>query len=89
MIEIERRIYVGDDISKDEYAYMHGEKSKFLITFNYYNVKRDRLSHTIYKTYPEALAFARDRARDGRYKNYEFFIGLYPSISKNKLKANP
>lgn len=74
MIEVEHRIYLDERIYREEYAYTYGAMSERLVTFRYYNVKRDKTSHAIYRTYKEALSFARGRARDGRYKNYEFLI---------------
>ncbi|WP_289191913.1 MULTISPECIES: hypothetical protein [Bacteroidales] len=44
------------------------------VIFQYYNKKRDKEGKAIPKTYRKALELARDRARDGRYKNYEFLI---------------
>ena len=44
------------------------------VTFSYYHVKKDRETPIGFKNYSEALAFARYRANDKRYRNYEFFI---------------
>ena len=76
MIEIEKRIYVSEDLFKNEYSYTYGENKDKLVNFVYYNWKKDRESRPIEWTYNDALSLARSRARDGRYKNYEFLITL-------------
>lgn len=76
MIEIEKRIYVSEDLFKNEYSYTYGENKDKLVNFVYYNWRKDRESRPIERTYNDALSLARSRARDGRYKNYEFLITL-------------
>ena len=75
MIEIERRIFLSEEIHKQEYDYVYGDKKDKIVTFSYYKPKTDKeticnLEHT----YSDALKFARSRANDGRYKNFEFLI---------------
>ena len=75
MKEIERRIYVSEEIFNNEYSYVYGENKDKEVTFSYYQVKKDKETTTrLKKNYSEALAFARYRANDKRYKNYEFLI---------------
>lgn len=77
MYEIERRINVCSEILKDEFDYAYGANKETKVVFTYYNVKTDK--ETIKKhiwNYTKALNLARQRARDGRYKNYEFLISL-------------
>ena len=75
MKEIERRIYISNEIFYNEYSYMYGDSRDKTVTFAYYHMKKDKETTTILKfNYTEALAFARYRANDGRYKNYEFLI---------------
>lgn len=74
MKEIERRIYISDEIFNNEYSFTYGERKNEIVNFHYYHIKKDRESHPIPMTYTEALAFARYRANDKRYRNYEFLI---------------
>lgn len=75
MKEIERRIYVSEEIFKNEYSYTYGADKDTKVTFAYYQVKKDKetIVGSLY-TYTKALALARYRANDKRYKNYEFLI---------------
>ena len=57
-----------------EYDYVYGDKKDVEISFVYYNFKKGKESKPISRTYQDALALARERANDGRYKNYEFLI---------------
>lgn len=74
MKELERRIFVSEDIIGNEYKYLHGNKKNENVIFQYYNVKKDKEGKATYKTYGKALSLARQRSNDGRYKNYEFLI---------------
>lgn len=75
MREVERRIYVSERIFFQEYAYTHGSKRNDLVRFLYYNVKSDKETEVnLEMNYRSALNFARSRANDGRYKNFEFII---------------
>ena len=75
MKEIERRIYVSEEIFNNEYSYVYGEKQNKNVSFAYYQVKKNKETTTkLELNYSEALAFARYRANDKRYKNYEFLI---------------
>ena len=76
MIEIEKRIFVSDEVLRDEHSLMYGKDKDRLVKFMYYNIKRDKEGKEILKTYSDALKLARERSRDGRYKNYEFLICL-------------
>lgn len=62
MYEIERRINVCGEILKDEFDYAYGANKE--------TIKKHIWNYT------KALNLARQRARDGRYKNYEFLISL-------------
>ena len=75
MKEIERRIFVSKEIFDNEYSYIYGENKNKEVTFSYYHVIKDKETITKLKyNYADALAFARYRANDKRYKNYEFLI---------------
>ena len=75
MKEIERRIYVSDEIFANEYSYVYGENKDKKVTFAYYQAKNDKKTPTkLDYNYSAALDFARYRANDKRYRNYEFFI---------------
>ena len=74
MKEIERRIYVSEEIVNNEYSYYYGENKDNEVTLSYYHVKKHRETPIVFKNNSEALAFARYRANDKRYRNYEFLI---------------
>lgn len=75
MYEIERNIYVSRRIFENEYDFVYGSRNDESVIFLYYNAKQDRMGKEIeLESYSEALAFARDRANDRRYRNYEFWI---------------
>ena len=74
--EIERRIFVEEELLNNEYSFFYGENKDTEVTFTYFNVRKDRESSPIYRNYRECLELARERANDGRYKNYEFLIVL-------------
>ena len=76
MKKIERNIYVEDEIFKNEYEFVYGDKCTTLCYMVYYNIKSDACSCHISGTYSECLNFARKRASDGRYKNFEFIINI-------------
>lgn len=72
MHEIEHKIWVNDYCFQNELSLMKDDTT--LVVCQYYNNKRDKEGKAISKTYRKALELARDRAGDGRYKNYEFLI---------------
>lgn len=73
--ELERKIYVDEVILKDEYSYLYGANKGVVVYFQYFHCKTHRDGEKIAcKNYGYALWLARDRARDGRYKNYEFLL---------------
>lgn len=74
MQELERRIFVSCYLLEHEIEYTFGDKKNESVVVSYYNLKRGREGKHITKTFGKALLLARDRARDGRYKNYEFHI---------------
>lgn len=74
MKEIERRIFVDEIICDNEYDYKFGEKKNVNVYFTFLNVKTEKDYKHTPMTYGDALATARSKARDGRYKNYEFLI---------------
>lgn len=77
MKEIEKRIFVSDDILLNEFSYIYGENKDVYVIFQYYQVKKDKLTVChINNNYKEALDFARYRRNDKRYKNFEFFITI-------------
>lgn len=74
MNEIERRIFVSEKILLNEYEYVYGNRKNNMVKFSYYNFVKDRENIGIRMRYNDALALARGRANDKRYKNFEFFI---------------
>lgn len=73
--ELERKIFVDDVILKDEYSYLYGANKGVAVYFQYYHIKHDKDGHKFaMENYGRALQLARGRARDGRYKNYEFLL---------------
>lgn len=72
--ELERRIYVDDHIILNELAYVTGEHKDEPVNFTFHNVKTDKDTVKKMRSYSFALNLARSRTRDGRYKNYEFYI---------------
>ena len=76
MVELERRIFVERDIMLYEYEYTYGEKKDDLVYYTLYNVKTHKEKRLYAGTYNKVLKHARERARDGHYKNFEFLITL-------------
>mgnify|MGYP004541625613 FL=1 len=75
MYEIQRNIFVDEVIYKKEYDFVYGTRKDESVIFQYYNQKQDREGKEIeFDSYSEALAFARYREGDRRYRNYEFLI---------------
>lgn len=72
--EIERRIFVDEDILVNEYDYCWGVKCEKPVLFTYHNMKTNKDVVLERQNYSRALDLARSRERDGRYKNFEFFI---------------
>lgn len=72
MHEIEHRIWVDDFCFENELALT--KDATIQVFFQYYNKKKDKEGKATLRTYNDALALARSRARDGRYRNYEFLI---------------
>ena len=73
--EIERHIYVSERLFFKEHAYTYGSLRNDLVRFLYYNRKSDKETEINLKmNYCDALNFARKRANDGRYKNFDFII---------------
>lgn len=73
MMQIGLKIFLSRHIYDNECAYMYGKFREVIVNFVFLNVKTNKSTcrHMIYK---QALALAHDRAKDGRYKNYEFLI---------------
>ena len=76
MKELEKRIFVDEEIILNEYDYTFGEKKSVEVYYSLLNVKTDELTRMYADTYNNVLRHTRERARDGRYKNYEFLISL-------------
>ena len=75
MFEIEKRIFVNNEIFENEYSYLYGGNKDKIVTFQYYNIKTDKEGEQKrFWNYAEALKLARIRRKDGRYKDYEFLI---------------
>ena len=74
-------VYVSKDIfPKLDYALEFGDRKDELVAFRYYNVLDDRFSRPIKMTYHEALELGLQRAKDMRYRNYEFYIDLASKV---------
>ena len=73
MHQIALKIQISDELFKNEYRYFYGELKNELVTFTYMNAKTGKETEKK-MTYRRALNLAHDRARDGRYKNYEYII---------------
>lgn len=73
MKEIEKNTYVSEKIFYDEYSYYYGTKKTELVEIIYSNVKTGKETVREF-TYRKALELARERRKDGRYKNYEYYI---------------
>lgn len=70
-------VYVSKDIfPASEYDLEFGDRKDELVSFRYYNVLDDRYSRPINLTYHDALELGLQRAKDMRYKNFEFYIDL-------------
>ena len=76
MVELERRIFVDRYIMLNEYDYTFGKKKNDLVYYSLYNVKKNKVKRMRSDTYNNVWKHCRERARDGRYKNYEFLISL-------------
>lgn len=75
MYEIQRNIFVDEVIFRNEYDFTYGSRKDESVIFRYYNRKQDREGKEIeFDSYSEALAFARYRENDRRYRNYDMWI---------------
>lgn len=74
MHEIERKIYVDEEILLNEYDFFYGKRKNEKVKFLFYQVKKNRITERTFSSYKYALNLARMRASDGRYKNFEFLI---------------
>lgn len=69
------RVKVCAGIFNAEYEWYFGANKDIDVKFQYYNKKKDTTTD-ILMPYRRALGLAFERARDGRYKNYDFLIDL-------------
>ena len=67
------RIFISTGIFREEWEYMFGSKKNEAVTFTFCNVKTGKETERTL-TYSTALELAIMRSRDGRYKNFEFWI---------------
>lgn len=76
MKQIEKKTFVSEEIFANEYDYMYGKKKNEKVDFTFINVvtAKEITKHAIF-TYRQALNLARERSKDGRYRNYEYVIG--------------
>lgn len=72
-VVISNRISISKKLFSNEYEYMFGKKKFEFVSF-YYDHKVRGLGRSIKMTYSKAYKLATERARDRRYKNYNFFI---------------
>lgn len=78
MIQIEAKTFVSEEILHYEHEYTYGAKQDEKVDFTFRNTKTGKETTKTKKelfTYKKALLLARDRRKDGRYKNYEYIIG--------------
>lgn len=73
MVQISLKIYLSEKIFENEYEYTYGKQKDNLVSFVFYNVVTDK-AVSKKMTYKKAIQLAYMRARDGRYKNYEYII---------------
>lgn len=75
MKELENKTFVSEEIITNEYDYMYGDKKNEKVDFSFINVvtEKEITKHAIF-TYRQALALARERRNDRRYRNYEYII---------------
>ena len=73
MYQIALKIQISDELFKNEYRYFYGESRSELVIFTFVNTKTGKETEKK-MTYRHALSLAQDRARDRRYKNYEYII---------------
>ncbi len=71
---IETRIWLSSDLYYNEWYFLNDKRIKDPVKFTYHNVKTGKDTVKTGFTYGQAMALARRRRRDGRYKNYEFYI---------------
>lgn len=74
MVQVENRIFVEKEIFQDEYSYYFGSNRYTDCYMTYYHIKKGTEKCHIDGNYRDCLSFARYRAHDGRYKNFEFLI---------------
>ena len=74
MEQVETRIFVEREIFLKEYAFYFGSKRFVGCYMTYYHTKKGTETCHITGNYRDCLSFARYRANDRRYKNFEFLI---------------
>ena len=73
MVQISQRIYLSHILHENEYKYRYGEKKNELVQFTFANVNTGK--EVVKKmTYEKAIELAYMRSKDGRYKNYKYYI---------------
>lgn len=73
MVQISQRIYLSHILYENEYKYRYSEKKNELVQFTFANVNTDK--EVVKKmTYEKAIELAYMRSKDGRYKNYKYYI---------------
>ena len=87
--EIERKIFVDDYTNRKEYQLIHQDKNLVEFFVTYHQVKTgDNFTVCTPFTYKEALELARRRAKDGRYRNYQFLIEHNPEKAQDVIRNN-
>lgn len=74
MEQVENRIFVEKEIFLNECSYYFGSKRSVDCYLSYYHTKDGKVRCHINGNYRDCLSFARCRANDRRYKNFEFLI---------------
>ena len=73
MVQISQRIYLSHILYENEYKYRYGAKKNELVQFTFANVNTGK--EVVKKmTYEKAIELAYMRSKDGRYKNYKYYI---------------
>lgn len=74
MKEIERNVFLSDELFENEYEYMFGSKKDEIVTIIYYNTKTDKETVKRFWNYKLTLATAHGKAIDKRCKNFQYYI---------------
>ena len=74
MYNVESRLWLSEDVYYNEWHLLYGERQEEKVIFSYHNIKTGEETRKHGFNYRTALALARRRRSDGRYRNYDFYI---------------